>query len=727
MASTTTFERNSPPALAIGSKPLILRFNDGDLQEPPKIMDPFDGGVRDATLELEMLKGKKCLACLEGEWLLMFDQDTNECFIVSLVSFSKISLPPLPRPVEELYTCAFSSPTPPDCTIMFTAILPATNHGDDDQQEDETCYLLYRRPGDDKWWGLYDDDDDDDERADDDRTYNAIDPYEILGSRGTMYVRTDMNTFIAIDASLSSSYKATIEKRGIPHPSTMRWGCKDYLVQSDGDVFLLQFYTHGIYNSEVIDMDIHCLDTSEYVWNKVESIGDRTVFVGDDNCVVLSHASRAGVRPGCVHLLHKRCHHGIRLYTIHLNDRTMSCSLLPASSESMYWVVPSSLKLTEEHLPVLSRKPNDKVELTFDEEAEEQVVAPWPSLPVDMFEELIPRISFIDYLNVRKVCKGWRSINKPIRCTERYPMLMSICSNSAGVFKLFDPIIDKEYTLKNCSLPPCSKYFQMLLFAKHGWILMMRDVKYMYAANPFTGEVFDFPELPWLGYNFDGISFSSAPKSPDCIVCAINKERVLDQARSNSIYVMVWRAGDKCWTQKEIDDHSQFRTAYSNPVFYHGEFYCLGTRGNLGVFDPENMTWRVLDKPEPILDGDPMPSEQYCYLLEFRDDLIAIFRPHDEGPIDLYRLDKSQMVWTKVERLYNEVIYVDNWNALMMPAPRDACCNRIYISKQGGYGRAGEAETSVFYDLKSQKYYPSYYGLTEQMNSIWVQPDFQNQ
>jgi len=106
----------------------------------------------------------------------------------------------------------------------------------------------------------------------------------------------------------------------------------------------------------------------------------------------------------------------------------------------------------------------------FDEDVK-QVAAPWSSLPVDMVEELVARLSFIDYLNVREVCKRWSSISKPTEYAKRYPaypVLMSICSSSAGTFKLFDPIIDKEYTLKDRSLVACDDYFQMLLFAKHG-------------------------------------------------------------------------------------------------------------------------------------------------------------------------------------------------------------------------------------------------------------------
>ncbi|KAL6657319.1 hypothetical protein ACP70R_005099 [Stipagrostis hirtigluma subsp. patula] len=704
--SSTADNLPVPPALEVGSKPLLIRFNGDDEQKPPTIVDPFDDdGGREEILELQMLQGKQCLACFEGEWLLMFDDGTSECFLLSLASLSKIPLPPLLTPVEPLCRCALSSsPTLPGCTVMFSTFFEN--------------YLVYCKPGDDEWWELPDETD---------GTYNAI-MGDIVSSHGRFYVPTDMGSFIMIDGSLPSSYQVKIEERGIPHPSTVRWGTIERLVESDGDVFLLQFYLYGMHSSEVIGVDIHRLDTSRCVWSKVESIGDRAIFVGG-NCAVLSPASRAGIRPGCVHLLHESCPDGIRLYTIQLDDWTMTFKLLPGSSYSKYWVIPPSFKKEiNEPLTSFSTNSDNRIKLTFDEDSEHVTAAPWSTLPLDMVEELVPRISFIDYFNVREVCKSWSSISKPIQYATRYPtypMLMSICSSPAGVLKLFDPIVEKEYTVKNNSLVPCNDYFQMLLFAKHGWVMVMRGAKYMFAANPFTGDMVELPEIPWLGNEFDGISFSSTPKSPDCMVFTVCKER--NPSRNDYLYVMVWRVGDEHWTSMKIDDHTQFRTAYSNPVFYHGEFYCLGTRGNLGVFNPDNMTWRVLDKPGPVLDGDPMPGDLYCHLLEFRDDLVAIFRPHGDGPIDLYRLDRSQMIWTKIERLDDEVIFVDNWNAVMMPAPRDGCSNRIYVPKPGGFNRVGEADKSAFYDVKSRKYYPSYYGLTERMNSIWVEPNFRHQ
>jgi hypothetical protein len=59
----------------------------------------------------------------------------------------------------------------------------------------------------------------------------------------------------------------------------------------------------------------------------------------------------------------------------------------------------------------------------------------------------------------------------------------------------------------------------------------------------------------------------------------------------------------------------------------------------------------------------------------------------------------------------------------MVPRPRDACGkNRIYVPKLGGCNQDGKADNKgAFYDL-SRKYHPRYYGLTERMNSIWIEP-----
>lgn len=55
----------------------------------------------------------------------------------------------------------------------------------------------------------------------------------------------------------------------------MQDGVVTHWIESGGDVFFMRFYMYGYHKSAVFDVDIHLLDTSEYTWEQVESIGDR--------------------------------------------------------------------------------------------------------------------------------------------------------------------------------------------------------------------------------------------------------------------------------------------------------------------------------------------------------------------------------------------------------------------------------------------------------------------
>jgi len=251
-----------------------------------------------------------------------------------------------------------------------------------------------------------------------------------------------------------------------------------------------------------------------------------------------------------------------------------------------------------------------------------------------------------------------------------------------------------------------------LRFSKYGWVLATKGKRCIYAANPFTKEVCKLPKMD--PQCFDGISFSSVPKSPDCIVFAIRKYPCQD-----SVNIMLWRAGDNRWTKKELLCDNLFRMARSNPVFFDNEFYCLGTDGNLGVFNPNEMTWRVLDKPEPVRIGD-----RFCHLIEFKGDLIAVFRPYDANPVEIFKLDRSHMSWEKVLRLDDAVLFLDNQNATIKSSQEYGCRhNRIYLPFFGSSEAEGR-KASAFYDLEDGRYKPEFYGLIEPINSLWIEPNF---
>ncbi|RLM98302.1 hypothetical protein C2845_PM06G19470 [Panicum miliaceum] len=267
----------------------------------------------------------------------------------------------------------------------------------------------------------------------------------------------------------------------------------------------------------VDDIEVYQMDTSRYIWRRVDSIGGATFFLGAKNCVAMS-SQVGGTLADCIYLL-LWSYDGIRLYSIRLDDWTISFVFVPACTAdpdddwagtwyNLFWVIPPSYcQEPTKSLSTITSKINKNVVLMEDKE---QIASPWSRLPVELIELLIPKLSFVDYLRPRAVCKEWSLIDKPIQHARAHPMLMSIYATSCGMCRFYDPMVEKEYIVKDCM--PLHGNWQTLRFSKYGWVLATKDKRCMYAANPFTKEVCKLPKMDpqW----FNGISFSSVPKSP---------------------------------------------------------------------------------------------------------------------------------------------------------------------------------------------------------------------
>ncbi|KAL6606647.1 hypothetical protein ACP70R_042300 [Stipagrostis hirtigluma subsp. patula] len=283
-------------------------------------------------------------------------------------------------------------------------------------------------------------------------------------------------------------------------------------------------------------------------------------------------------------------------------------------------------------------------------------------------------------------------------------------------FHLFSPMTAKEYNLtQEKGLFSGDKL--LVLFSKFGWVLITEGCTSVTALNPFTKESLSLPPTSCL---FSGISFSSVPTSSDSVVLMLYKLQ-------HKVDLLVWHAGDEDWTSLDFEvDANEFDLTYNDPVFFEEEFYCLGRLGNLAVFNPLTIEWRVLDKPGCIYkDEGPRRDDYRGHILEFSGDLVAVFVPQHNGFIEMFKLDRSEMAWTKLERMDDATMFVDNWGATIVPQSEDNLCNRIYLPKYG-VGEDEYAKVSAYYDLVSQQYHPTFYGLMEPMNSIWVEPNLKH-
>jgi hypothetical protein len=121
-----------------------------------------------------------------------------------------------------------------------------------------------------------------------------------------------------------------IEKIGMadPEASTNKHDIyTTFWVESNGDVFLVRVYFHAYQALGVGDIEVYRMDTSRYVWRRVDSIGGATFFLGA-NCVATS-CQVGGTQADCIYLL-LWSYDGIRLYSVRLDDWTISFVLVPA-------------------------------------------------------------------------------------------------------------------------------------------------------------------------------------------------------------------------------------------------------------------------------------------------------------------------------------------------------------------------------------------------------------
>jgi hypothetical protein len=302
--------------------PWVVQFNG---TSKPALVAPFDG-CRSHETDMAALQGKRCIG-LDGDWSLMVDELTCECFLMSFAGTSNwqsptvISLPPLPEdtpPPNLRFGCALSAQTPPDCTVVLGLVRETS--------------LLYCRPGDDEWSRL---------PVEFAEEWDEFDGPITPGHQGKVYATT-MASVVAVDASGPAP---AVESTDICHPPRcpVHEAYKCYPVPCPGgELFLVRSCLFG-YPKEVVDLKVFQWDREDGAWEKVESIGDRTFFVGGTSFAVPS-ALDAGTNPNCIHVLHKVCGE-FGIYTISLDDMTIRLSIVQGCDEDdgdeVFWVLPT--------------------------------------------------------------------------------------------------------------------------------------------------------------------------------------------------------------------------------------------------------------------------------------------------------------------------------------------------------------------------------------------------
>jgi hypothetical protein len=97
-----------------------------------------------------------------------------------------------------------------------------------------------------------------------------------------------------VDSQLKITSLGT--KRAIPSVSSKHF--REYL-ESNGEILLIFLISKKSINF-VDEVEVFGLDLVKLSWNKMECLGDPTLFVGDNSCVCVS-ASKVGCKSNCLY------------------------------------------------------------------------------------------------------------------------------------------------------------------------------------------------------------------------------------------------------------------------------------------------------------------------------------------------------------------------------------------------------------------------------------------
>lgn len=137
-----------------------------------------------------------------------------------------------------------------------------------------------------------------------------------------------------------------------------------------------------------------------------------------------------------------------------------------------------------------------------------------------------------------------------------------------------------------------------ITFSSKGWLLARKKYDSLLFLNPFTRVTGEYPRDEPLAW-FAGISFSTAPTSPDCVTIGMS------DFTNDEIVIRYFQQGDETWNHCEFPPHEKgFKDPPGSicPVYHNGAFYFLDKEGYLGVFELKEGqgSWRVFDKHIPM-------------------------------------------------------------------------------------------------------------------------------
>lgn len=315
--------------IGFGTRPWLVQSTRG---KTLTLVDVLDHSLHERTIP--ELEGKTCLGCVhDGGWLMILDESTCECFLLSLFATSpsrrrKVPLPPLREPLEFLAACVvLGSPEHPDCTVVLSST----------KEVEKERFLLRCCPGAQEWtktispWkGI---------------TFHSL----IINYKGKLHAFASSNNLIVIDQVDGAVRTRRMGAIKDDHEQVRRGPGHYRLVESRGDLFSVWIQEIGCFGDDGVltDIAVYRLDHSDsksMAWRKVESIGHDRAFLVSGIYGFSCAATEDQMQGNCVYVVWSCCDCE-RLYKFCLDDMTVSFHrILPQPTNPgcrAFWSVPA--------------------------------------------------------------------------------------------------------------------------------------------------------------------------------------------------------------------------------------------------------------------------------------------------------------------------------------------------------------------------------------------------
>ncbi|KAG8386110.1 hypothetical protein BUALT_Bualt03G0114900 [Buddleja alternifolia] len=624
------------------------------------------------------LHEKIILSCSYG-WLILYDCKSTSLCVCNCTTFETICLP-------SLDICCFfdhgyilsSSPNSPDCKLLLFLKNSPTILSCGISRDKEWSEISYRE----QLNAL------DPRREDDNSTKGTLFFCEPVICGGKIYAKLAVSEVCQFPESWSieiveEPVGVVVRRINSRRNWIHRFSCasNEYVVESEGELFSLYIMWGGVEFRETLRIEVNKLNFETMVWERVESIKDRSFFVCRDYGI-----SSPVSGPGYIYFTMGADQ---SLYCYNMEEDSVLVSLpasnLPKPWHFPVWIMPEELiRLQEDCCNDSNKGQNDIVPLDSKDDCEE-----------DLCEKQLSNLQ-LDVPPINSLSRSETNVS--------FPLLM-FPHKGRNVYNFVDPIANHTYFVK---IPEILKD-TTIRYSDHGWLVMSR-IRAIHLYNPFTGDVISTKTM----YENSFLLVSKPSGGSDSHFVAVS-------FHINNVDVDIHYPRTDKLIRRKLQSNKEFIPTYNIPTFFKDAFYYIDENGSLGKLrvEEENCTWEVMEQTRK-----PCNTFHQIFLVECGGELLSVFIGSAGKWVLVCKLNASKNAWEIMTSLSNYNLYLSRCSSFSVMASPGAG-NKIYFPRFRGGG-------IVFYSLDTGKWHSygsqdssnNFYDTKLMLDSCWINPSW---